>query len=217
MADAVDVLADSFRDYPAMRYFIGPVGRHYEMRLLLLMEFFTSARFLKDRHMRTDEKWSIATLTLTTVACVALTTMTALAQNDDEVEHLSDLREINLFVDDVSADAEAAGLTRQLIEDSVQAQLRERGVPLGRSRQAGDLYVRVSTHRGATGLFAYCVRVSVQQLVTIEGNQRRAFVDTWDLDGLGTVGEGNLPQVERIVLQIVDAFIDDYFEVNDPR
>ncbi len=31
------------------------------------------------------------------------------------------------------------------------------------------------------------------------------------------VGEDNLPQVERVVLQIVDAFIDDYFEVNDPQ
>ena len=30
------------------------------------------------------------------------------------------------------------------------------------------------------------------------------------------VGEGNLPQVQQVVLQIVDAFIDDYFAVNDP-
>ena len=167
--------------------------------------------------MWTQERWRIATPVLLTVTGVAMTTMTVLAQEDDEVEYLSDLREINLFVDDVAADAEAAGLTRQLIEDSVQAKLRERGVPLGRSRQAGDLHVRVQTHRGATGLFAYCVRVAVQQLVTIEGNQQRAFVDTWDLDGLGTVGEGNLPQLERVVLEVVDAFIDDYFKVNDPR
>lgn len=167
--------------------------------------------------MRTHERWRIASLILLTVACVAITTRMTSAQDNDEFEYLSDLREINLFVDDIATDAEAAGLTRQLIEDSVQAQLRERRVPLGRSRQAGDLYVRVSTHRGATGLFAYCVRVSVQQLVTIEGNQQRAFVDTWDLDGLGTVGEGNLPQVERVVREIVDTFIDDYFKVNEPQ
>ena len=89
-------------------------------------------------------------------------------------------------------------------------------MPIGRSRLAGDLYVRIGTHRGSTGLYAYFARVSLQQLVTIEGNRQRAFVDTWDLESLGLVGEGNLPQVEQVVLQIVDVFIEDYFAVNDP-
>ena len=53
---------------------------------------------------------------------------------------------------------------------------------------------------------AYFARVSLQQLVPIEGNGERAFVDTWDLDSLGTVGAGNLPQVQGVVLQIVDAY-----------
>ena len=141
----------------------------------------------------------------------------AAAQDENEREYLTDLREINVFVDDLAADAEAAGLTRDGIEAAVEARLRERRVPMGRSQLAGDLYVRVATHRGTTGLYAYFARVSLQQLVTIEGNQERAFVDTWDLDSLGTVGEANLPQVQRVVLQIVDVFIDDYFSVNDPR
>ena len=141
----------------------------------------------------------------------------AAAQDENEREYLTDLREVNVFVDDLAADAEAAGLTRDGIEAAVEARLRERRVPVGRSQLAGDLYVRVATHRGTTGLYAYFARVSLQQLVTIEGNQERAFVDTWDLDSLGTVGEANLPQVQRVVLQIVDVFIDDYFSVNDPR
>ena len=139
------------------------------------------------------------------------------AQDDNEREFLTDLREVNVFVDDLAPDAEAAGLTRDGIEAAVEARLRERRVPLGRSQLAGDLYVRVATHRSTTGLYAYFARVSLQQLVTIEGNQERAFVDTWDLDSLGTVGEANLPQVQRVLLQIVDVFIDDYFSVNDPR
>ena len=141
----------------------------------------------------------------------------AFAQDENERDYLTDLREVNVFVDDLAPDAEAAGLTRDAIEAAVEARLRERGVPLGRSQLAGDLYVRVATHQGTTGLYAYFARVSLQQLVTIEGNQERAFVDTWDLDSLGTVGEANLPQVQRVVLQIVDAFIDDYFSVNDRR
>lgn len=152
-------------------------------------------------------------------ATIGLTGFTApaLAQDDNERDYLTDLREVNVFVDDLAPDAEAAGLRRDGIEAAVEARLRERGVPLGRSQLAGDLYVRVATHQGTTGLYAYFARVSLQQLVTIEGNRERAFVDTWDLDSLGTVGTANLPQVQRVVLQIVDVFIDDYFSVNDPR
>ncbi len=154
---------------------------------------------------------------LAVVLIGAGTTAPAAAQDENEREYLTGLREVNVFVDDLARDAETAGLTRDGIEAAVEARLRERRVPLGRSQLAGDLYVRVATHRGATGLYAYLARVSLQQLVTIEGNQERAFVDTWDLDSLGTVGEANLPQVQRVVLQIVDVFIEDYFAVNDPR
>ena len=140
-----------------------------------------------------------------------------LAQNDDEREYLTDLREVNVLVEELPPEVEASGLTREAVEAVVEERLRERRVPIGRSRLAGDLYVRIGTHRGSTGLYAYFARVSLQQLVTIEGNRQRAFVDTWDLESLGLVGEGNLPQVEEVVLQIVDVFIDDYFAVNDPR
>lgn len=150
-----------------------------------------------------------------TIAVLTGAAAPAGAQDENEREYLSGLREVNVFVDDLARDAEAAGLTRDGVEAAVEARLRERGVPIGRSQLAGDLYVRVATHRGATGLYAYFARVSLQQLVTIEGNGERAFVDTWDLDSLGTVGAGNLPQVQEVVLQIVDAFIDDYFAVND--
>ena len=142
----------------------------------------------------------------------------ALAQDDVERENLTDVREINVIVEELAADAEAAGLTDELLDAAVERRLEERGVPLGNSRNAADLYITVGTHQGgSTGLYAYCVRVSVEQLVTIEGNQLRALVGTWDLDALGTVGAGNLPQVERVVLQIVDAFTEDYLAVNDPR
>ena len=57
----------------------------------------------------------------------------------------------------------------------------------------------------------------MQQLATIEGNQLRAYVDTWDMASLGTTGGANLPRVEEVVLQIVDLFCDDYLEVNDRR
>ena len=141
----------------------------------------------------------------------------AAGQQDVERENLTDIRDVNVVVADLADDVERAGLTRRGLLDAVERRLEDCGVPLGSSRQAADLYVGVTTHLGATGLYAYYARVSVQQLATIEGNQLRAYVDTWDLASLGTTGGANLPQVEGVVLQLVDLFCDDYFEVNDPR
>ena len=138
------------------------------------------------------------------------------AKDDVERENLTDIREIAVRVEEISPDAEAQGLTQRLLEDAVEERLAERGIPVGRSRRGAELYINVTTHEGSTGLYAYCVRVSVQQLVTIEGNRLRSLVDTWDRAGLGTVGGANLAEVEQVVLQIVDVFAEDYLEVNDP-
>ncbi len=141
----------------------------------------------------------------------------AAGQQDVERENLAGIRDVNVVVADIADDVERAGLTRRGLLDAVERRLEERGVRLGSSRQAADLYVNVTTHRGSTGLYAYYARVSVQQLATIEGNQLRAYVDTWDMASLGATGGANLPRVEEIVLQIVDLFCDDYFDVNDRR
>ncbi|MCH7750024.1 MAG: hypothetical protein IH939_18215 [Acidobacteria bacterium] len=156
-------------------------------------------------------------------ACVASVVVVTLvvaparaAQSDIERENLTGIRDVNVVVEDLAEDAEAAGLTRRALRTAVERHLESRGVPLGNSRQAADLYINVATHQGTTGLYAYYARVSVQQLATIEGNQLRARVDTWARASLGAVGEANLPQVEQVVIQLVDLFCDDYFEVNDP-
>ncbi len=139
------------------------------------------------------------------------------AQEDIERENLTDLREVNVVVEQLSADAETVGLTRRGLLSAVEQRLEARGVPQGSSRQGADLYINVSTHQGTTGLYAYYARVSVQQLATIEGNQLKSLVDTWARASLGAVGGANLAQVEEVVMQLVDLFCDDYFEVNERR
>ena len=166
--------------------------------------------------MQTDRRTVLAAVILHTLFGAAAGLAQSPAQGNAEREYLTDLREVNVLVEDLPPEVEAAGLTRQGLEAAIEERLRERRVPIGRSRLAGDLYVRIGTHRGSTGLYAYFARVSLQQLVIIEGNRQRAFVDTWDIESLGMVGEGNLPQVRQVVLQIVDVFIDDYLAVNDP-
>ena len=161
-------------------------------------------------------KLTVRAVSASLVAVLALAAP-ASAQQDVERENLAGIRDVNVIVADLADDAEAAGLTRRGLLDAVEGRLDACGVRLGSSRQAADLYVDVTTHRGSTGLYAYYARVSVQQLATIEGNQLRAYVDTWDMASLGTTGGANLPRVAEVVLQIVDLFCDDYFDVNDPR
>ncbi len=45
--EAASVLADAFRDYPAMRFFLAGAGDRYDEHLRALMGFFTAARFLR--------------------------------------------------------------------------------------------------------------------------------------------------------------------------
>jgi hypothetical protein len=158
----------------------------------------------------------VRTVSVASVCIVTLAVAPGRAfQPDIERENLTDLREVNVVVEELAEDAEEAGLTRRGLLAAVEQQLETRGVPQGSSRQGADLYINVSTHVGSTGLYAYYARVSVQQLATIEGNQLRSLVDTWARASLGAVGRGNLPQVEQVVMQLVHLFCDDYFEVND--
>ena len=137
-------------------------------------------------------------------------------QQDIERENLTGISEVNVVVEEMSDDAEAAGLTRRSLLMAVERQLEIRGVPIGNSRYAADLYINVATHLGSTGLYAYYARASVQQLATLEVNQLRSFVDTWDMASLGAVGGAHLSEVEQVVTQLVDLFCDDYFKMNDP-
>lgn len=152
--------------------------------------------------------WSVV------VAMVVITVVPVASQDDTRLENLTDLREVNVIVEDLTDALETAGLNRRELENAIERQLEERGVPLGNSRSAGDLYINIDTFQGATGLHAYCIEVSVQQLVTIESNQLRTLADIWELGSLGTVGTANLPEIERVVVQIVDVFADEYLELN---
>ena len=148
---------------------------------------------------------------------VTLGVMPTRAQDDAERENLTDIREVNVIVERLADDVEEAGLNQRTLSAAIEQRLEGRGIPLGNSRSAADLYINIATVRGPTGLYAYCIRVSVQQLVTIEGNQLRALVDTWDRASVGAVGQGNIPELQGVVLQIVDRFSDDYLDMNEPR
>ena len=50
-SEALDVLCDSFYDYPVMRHVVGEVGEEYDHKLRTLIGFFLAARVLREEPM----------------------------------------------------------------------------------------------------------------------------------------------------------------------
>jgi hypothetical protein len=55
---------------------------------------------------------------------------TAFAQDEDERENLTDIREINVVVENLTDAAEVDGLTRRTLESAIERRLEGRRVPL---------------------------------------------------------------------------------------
>lgn len=65
---AVDVLVDSFYEYPVMRHIIDKTGAEYQGRLRKLMRFFVAARYCRDEPVVvvTEDDRAVAAALLTT-------------------------------------------------------------------------------------------------------------------------------------------------------
>jgi len=65
--EAVTVLCDAFREYPVMRYVIGPAGDEYDSRLGTLVSFFAAARILrKEPVLAVEEAGQVAAVAILT-------------------------------------------------------------------------------------------------------------------------------------------------------
>ena len=148
---------------------------------------------------------------------LALAAPAAAGQQDVERENLAGIRDVNVIVADLADDAETAGLTRRGLLDAVEGRLEACGVRLGSSRQAADLYVDVTTHRGSTGLYAYYARVSVQQLATIEGNQLRPTSTPGTWPAWAPPAAPTCRGSRRSCCRSWTSSATNYFEVNDRR
>ena len=110
---------------------------------------------------------------LVLVLAVGLAAAPAGAQDDAERENLTDIREINVIVERLTDDAEEAGLSRRALSDAIEERLEERGVPLGNSRSAADLYVNVATVRGSTASTLSTADMKVRERALFSGSRMR--------------------------------------------
>ena len=157
---------------------------------------------------------------LMTLTCLDL----SLAQTrDQQRKSLRGLQGVEVVIEDIKSDAQADGLSQEAIRAAVELILRSNGIQvLTRSESlktpaAPYLYVRVSTSKHSSDLFAYAVTVEFMQKVSlVHRAQQMMSATTWEKGGVGTTGPSNTRQVIHSVESKVKEFANDLLAVN-PR
>ncbi len=122
-----------------------------------------------------------------------------------------------VVVEEMRADAERDGLTRNLLQTDVEQRLRQAGITVD-NHAPGFLAIFVNTLKFESGFYAYAIRVQFKQRVRMERNLKiAALASTWEAPSVvGTVGTRALRDVRGSVRDRVDEFINAYLEEN-PR
>jgi len=133
---------------------------------------------------------------------------------------LRGLQGMYVLIEDMKPESERAGLTTQQLHTEVKGQLRHAGMPVLTKDQAfrvqGAPYVYVYVHLlpHPIGLTAYSILVEVNQRASLDRNGSSAYVSTWSVQRLGTVGSQHLAAVRNDVRGQADHFINVYRSVN---
>lgn len=129
---------------------------------------------------------------------------------------------VAVIIEEVPADAKADGLSEDLIRAAADRSLQSSRVTvLTPAEQANtpskpSLYVRVSTYRIRSGLYAYAVTVALKQSVVLAHRPQRTMVaTTWEEGVIGTPGPNNLHQATKAVEDLVTVFVRDFQAANN--
>lgn len=136
-------------------------------------------------------------------------------------ESLRYLPGVTLAIEEIEADAKADGLSEEAIRSAVELTLQSSAIriltPEERSNTPSkpSFYVRVSTYKMESGLYAYAVTVALKQLVALAHRpQRTMSASTWEQGLMGTPGSHNIGQVTNAVEDLVKRFANDFLAVN---
>jgi hypothetical protein len=135
---------------------------------------------------------------------------------------LRGLQGVSLLLEDIHPAMAQAGLTMQQLQTDIEQQLRHAGIPVlpkdhtFRVPGAPYLYVYVHLLPHPVGLTVYNILVEVNQRASLDLNGASAYVSTWSVQRLGTIGRRHLAAIRNDVRGQVDHFIHVYRSVNPP-
>lgn len=137
----------------------------------------------------------------------------------DSLRGISDLK---VVVEDLSEDAERAGLTRETLQAEIELRLRQLGIRVVGAEDVQKtpgnpyLYINVNAYLITdTQIFAVGIDVSLRQYARLVNNPKILIpVATWDKSSTGDVGRDKLSSVRKAVLDYVNVFANDFLSVN---
>ena len=123
------------------------------------------------------------------------------------VKSLRGLRGVGVLIEDLQPNAKKVGLTESQLKIDVEVELRKAGIPVLTDDKRWDtpgmpkLYVNInSVDRsglvGASELYAYGIKVALQQMVDLRRNRSMTgTATTWETGTVGSVGKNNFKKV----------------------
>ena len=151
-----------------------------------------------------------------------------LGQGDDEASRttLVGLTGVYVLVEHVADEAQRDGLDTLQVRTDVEVKLRQAGIRVLSKEEwlstagAPYFYVDISTTKNPLGVYAFIVRVELNQWVTLvrPPSQQRLLAATWSTPGvLGMVGSKKLVSLRDNVRDQTDQFINAYLAANPKR
>lgn len=145
---------------------------------------------------------------------------------DDETSRpsLKGLDGLLVIVEDLGAEVERDGLTRDQLQADVELRLRKAGIRVVKRDDAAAtpgapyLYVNLNALKHPdVALYVYALGLELTQRVTLVRDPKiTAFAVTWSVRRVGTIGAQRLGDLRSTVTDYVDRFINAYLEQN-PR
>lgn len=141
-----------------------------------------------------------------------------------QIESLRGLDGIYVVVEELKPDVERDGLKRSDLLADVREKVRGAGIPLlskedwPKTFGAPYLYVNVQTvsvRAPAGAIYSIVIEVALEQGVALMRDS--SFVTsaaTWQTQMSGIIGKDKLPDIRRVVGELVDKFIHDYSSVH---
>ena len=148
------------------------------------------------------------------LAVAVAVTHPAAAQDRD---NLTGIGPVHVRVENVLPNAERAGLTTTMLQTATESRLRGNGVPLS-DESPSFLYLNVNTYRAQeTGPYSFEITLEFRTPVQVVSTGRFVFNATiWQIGAVGSVGAGDMGQIQDGALDFVDRFSNDYLAVNAP-
>jgi hypothetical protein len=134
-----------------------------------------------------------------------------------DASSLKGVSRVRVVVDDISRDAERAGLTKAVLQSDVELWLRQKNIVIDGAAPE-QLYVEVDTANNSSGGYAYSVDVGFRQPATLQRTGKAVLAETWSDGTVGSIISAKLASAVRGKLQdLLDGFIKEYLGVNPKR